>query len=86
MDEPTNEQKGLLANAALDACYAKAEELGLPRAFGLYGILRAMSSIKALAMLQGILGADGVAILGNALMQQEEADAVRQAEDILKGE
>ncbi len=86
MDQPTNEQKALLAHAALDAVYAKADELGIPRLYGLYGIARAMDSIKALVMLQGIIGDDGVAILGNALMQQEEADAVRQAEDILKGE
>lgn len=86
MDEPTNEQKGLMANAAIEACYAKAEELGLPMAFGLYGIVRAMSSIRALAMLHGILGAYGLEVLGDALMQKEEADAVRQAEDILKGE
>ena len=86
MDEPTNEQKAVLAQAAFDACYAKARELGLPPVQGLYGIVRAMGSIRALAALQGIIGDEGLVILGEALMQKEKADAVRQAEDILKGE
>ena len=37
MDQPTNEHKALLAHAALDAFYAKAGELGLPRLYGLAG-------------------------------------------------
>lgn len=86
MQKPTDEQKALLSIAALEAVYAKAGELGLPRLFGLYGITGAMESIKALAMLYDIIGEEGLTALSDALMQREKADAVRQAEDILKGE
>jgi hypothetical protein len=75
-----------MALAALDAAFDKAEELGLARMQGLFGIERAMGAIKTVAVLDEILGPDGMHALGKALQDGMAKDAVQQAEEILKGE
>ena len=84
--EPNDRQIALMAEAALEAAMGKAEELGFPKLNGLYGIERAMSAIRKMAALQMLLGSDGLAELGKAVERSMAADAVKQAEDILKGE
>lgn len=84
--KPNDKQIALMAHAALDAAMGKAEELGFSKMHGLYGIERAMSAIRKMAALQMLLGSDGLAELGKAVERSMAEDAVRQAEDILKGE
>ena len=82
--KPNDKQIALMAQAALDAAMDKAEELGLGRMHGLYGIERAMLAIRKMAALQVLLGADGIAELGKAIETGIAKDAVKQAEEILK--
>ena len=84
--KPNDKQIALMAQAALDAAMGKAEELGFARMQGLYGIERAMGAIKKMAMLHALLGDDGLDMLGKAVEEGMARDAVKQAEDILKGE
>jgi hypothetical protein len=86
MDEPNNEHIAQMAFAALDAASDKAEELGLARMQGLFGIERAMGAIEMVAVLDEILGPDGMHALGNAVQDGMAKDAVQEAEEILKGE
>lgn len=86
MVKPGNKQIALMAHAALDAAMDEAEGLGLDRMQGLWGIERAMQAIRKMAALQMLLGSDGLAELGKAVERSMAEDAVRQAEDILKGE
>lgn len=86
MKEPDNEKVALMAQAALDGAMDKAEELGLERMEGLYGIAVAMSAIKKMSVLSMLLGADGMNIFCKAIEDRMAMDAVKQAEDILKGE
>lgn len=72
--------------AAYDAAMAKAEELGLSPLMGMYGIAAAMDGLRRTAALIGLIGIDGAKELGRQLQREAEQDAVRQAEDILKGE
>lgn len=76
----------MMAQAALDSAMDKAEELGLERRQGLRGIERAMGAIKKMAMLHALIGNDGFDMLGKAIEESMAQDAVKQAEDILKGE
>ena len=86
MRKPDNEKVALMAQAAMDAVMDKAEELGLERMEGLYGIARAMAAIRKLTALTMILGSDGMDRLGRAIADDMARDAVSQAEEILKGE
>ena len=86
MEKPTNHHVAMMAQAALDAAMDKAEELGFARMQGLYGIERAMGAVKKVAMLHALLGDDGFDMLGKAVEEGMARDAVKQAEDILKGE
>ena len=70
----------------MDAAMDKAEELGLERMQGLFGIERAMGTIKKIAVLHALIGNDGLAELGKVIEESMAKDAVKQAEDILKGE
>jgi ferritin-like metal-binding protein YciE len=86
MDEPNDEHIAQMAFAALAAAFDKAEELGLARMQGLFGIEGAMGAIKMVAVLNETLGPDGMQALEKALQDGMSKDAVQQAEDILKGE
>lgn len=86
MGEPDNRKVALMAQAALDAAMDKAEELGLERMEGLYGIQRAMNAIRKTAALTMLLGSEGMNMFGKAIEDRMAMDAVKQAEDILKGE
>lgn len=85
-DKPTPEQEAEMALAAMDAARAKSVELGLNPLMGMYGIASAMDGLRRTAELVGIIGVDGAMELGRQLQREAELDAVRQAEDILKGE
>lgn len=86
MRGPDNRKVALMAQAALDGAMDKAEELGLERMEGLYGIQRAMSAIRKTAALTALLGSEGMNMFGKAIEDRMAMDAVKQAEDILKGE
>lgn len=84
MDRPTREQERAIADAAYVAARNKAVELGLPPICGAFGIARAMEGIDRIAALSRAIGVGATIELGKAL--RREADVIRQAEDILKGE
>jgi hypothetical protein len=86
MDKPNDEHIAQMALAALDAAFDKAEELGLARMQGLFGIEMAMGAIEKAAVLNAILGDNGFDMLRKAIEESMSKDAVQQAEDILKGE
>lgn len=84
--KPDDKQIALMAQAALDAAMDKAHELGLHRIYGLMGIERAMTAVEKFAALHMLLGDKGMSALGKSLQEDMAKDAVKQAEDILKGE
>lgn len=84
--KPNDRQIALMAQAALDGAMDKAEELGFGRMHGLYGIERAMEALKKFAMLHMLLGSDGMEAFAKSVQEDMAKDAVKQAEDILKGE
>lgn len=84
--KPNDKQIALMAQAALDAAMDKAQELGLSRIQGLRGIERAMEALKKFAMLHMLLGNDGMEAFAKSVQEDMAKDAVKQAEDILKGE
>ena len=86
MGKPTNHHVAMMAQAALDAAMDKAEELGFARMQGLYGIERAHDAVGKLIALSIVLGPSGLDRLGKEIEAEMAQDAVRQAEDILKGE
>ena len=86
MGNPTNEHIVSMAHAALDAAWEKAKELGYPGYEGLRGIVRANQAAERFAVLALTLGPDGLDMLGKAIEESMAKDAVKQAEDILKGD
>ncbi len=84
--KPNDKQIALMAQAAFDAAFEKAKELGYPGYEGLRGIIRAHQAAERFAVLALTLGPDGLGMLGKAIEEGMAKDAVRQAEDILKGE
>lgn len=76
----------MMAQATLDAAMDKAGELGLSRMQGLLGIERAHAAVGKLVALSIVLGPSAMDKLGKAIEADMAQDAVRQAEDILKGE
>lgn len=86
MGKPTEEHTKIMAHAVLDAAFKKAEELGYPGYEGIRGITRAHEAVGKFAVLSLILGPSGMDKLGEAIEAEMAQDAVKQAEDILKGE
>ena len=85
-EKPTKEQVVKMAHAAMEAVYSEAESMGLDRMCGLYGIEHAWNTTKKTAMLLMLIGPEAFTEIGMALEKQAAADAVNEAEEILKGE
>jgi hypothetical protein len=75
-----------MAWAAIKGAMDKAQELGLERIDGIFGVAHAADAVSRLVMLGAILGPDGMQALEKALQDGMAKDAVQEAEEILKGE
>lgn len=84
MSEPTNEQIGAMASAAISAAMDKAKELDLPFIYGLAGIERAYESSIRLAMLVEVLGPENTVEIGKELMKAQAYDLQNEAEEVLR--
>lgn len=84
MDEPTVEEVTLMAMAAKDAAFDKAEELGYSRLYGLCGLEYAWETCEKTMRLISLLGPELASALGEALEKSEIQDTIQQAEDALR--
>ncbi len=83
-NEPTVEEVALMAMAAKDAAFGKAEELGYSRLYGLCGLEYAWETCEKTMGLINLLGPELANALGEALEKSEIQDTIQQAEDVLR--
>ncbi len=84
MDEPTVDEIALMAMAAKDAAFGKAEELGYSRLYGLCGLEYAWETCEKTMRLISFLGAELANALAGLLDKEEMDDVIQQAEDALR--
>ena len=84
MNEPMVEEVAIMAMAAKDAAFDKAEELGYSRLYGLCGLEYAWDVCEKTMKLVNLLGPELANALGEALEKSEIQDTIQQAEDVLR--
>ena len=84
MNEPTVDEISLMAMAAHGAAFGKAEELGYPRLYGLYGLELAWDACEKTMRLISFLGPELANALECLLEKEEMDDVIQQAEDALR--
>lgn len=83
-NEPTVDEIALMAMAAKDAAFGKAEELGYSRLYGLCGLEFAWDACEKTMKLATLLGPELTIALGEAIEKSEMQDTIQQAEDVLR--
>ena len=84
MNEPTVGEAAIMAKAAMDAAFDKAEELGYSRLYGMCGLEYAWETCEKTMKLVNLLGPELASALGEALEKSEMQDTIQQAEDVLR--
>lgn len=84
MNEPTVEEVAIMAMAAKNAAFDKAEELGYSRLYGLYGLELAWETCEKTMRLISFLGPELANALERLLEKEEMDDVIQKAEDALR--
>ena len=84
MNEPTVGEAAIMAKAAMDAAFDKAEELGYSRLYGMCGLEYAWETCEKTMRLISFLGPELANALECLLEKEEMDDVIQQAEDALR--